>query len=350
MVDNGDIPEPRSVLIIKPSALGDVATALPVLRGLRRTFGRDVRIDWLLAPGCAPLVAEDPDLDNVLIFDRKRWGTMWFNPFAAWEFVSFCRQLRRSGYDWVIDLQGLFRSGFLTFVSRAAVRGGFSAAREMAWLAYNHRLSAAEAPAHTVDRNIALARLLGVDARPEDFRLPVPPSSRDWVEEFVSQHGSDFVIVAPATRWPTKLYPANHWREVVQQLVRRTQVVLVAGPGEEHLTAGLAHIEGVINLAGQTTVPQLTALIDAGRGLVSCDSATMNIATALGAPQVTLIGPTEPARTGPYGQAEAVVQAPVPCRMCLKRNCSHIACMELILPVDVLAAVEERILSGESAG
>ena len=346
MQSAGDIPSPQRALIIKPSALGDVVTALPVLRGLRRTFGSSVRIDWLLSGACAPLVADDPDLDGVVEFDRRRYGTMWHSPAAARDFAGFCRRLAMARYDWVIDLQGLFRSGFLTAVSAAPLRAGFANAREFAPLFYNRTLAARRSPAHAVDRNIAMARRLGVDARPGDFGLVVPDAGRQWANGFVDANGDDFVVVAPATRWVTKLYPTRHWRTVVANLARRVKVVLVAEAREAHLTAPLAAGRDVIDLAGRTTIPQLVGLIASARGVISCDSGAMNIATALGVRQVTIIGPTAPARTGPYRRREGIVQTQLPCRACLKRTCPHIACMQTISPADVLAAVETCLFGG----
>ncbi len=332
-------PKPRRALIIKPSALGDVVTALPVLRGLRRTFGPDLHVAWLLSRPCAPLVADDGDLDEVIDFDRRRLGRMWRSPAAFGAFVGFCRSLRRGRFDWVIDLQGLFRSGLFAMVSRAKVRAGFATARELAPLFYSVALPAEGTPTHTVDRNIALAKLLGIDARPEDFRLSVSDAARQWADEFIAERGRDYIVAAPATRWVTKLYPTRHWRQVVGELTGKTKVVLVGAPNERHLTESLADIPGVVDLGGRTTVPQLVALIDAARALVSCDSATMNIATAVGTPQVTLLGPTNPARTGPYGVGAGLLQTSLPCRACLKRQCPHITCMETIRPQVVVEAV-----------
>lgn len=343
MLVGSDIPAPQRVLIIKPSALGDVVTAVPVLRGLRRTLGREVRIDWLIGAGYAPLMRDDPDLDQVVEFSRRHYGAMWHSPRAAWAFRAFCRRLRDARYDWVIDLQGLFRSGFFTAITRATVRAGFSNAREGAGLFYNHRLATDALPVHTVDRNIALARSLGIDARPEDYYLNVPSEGQRYVERFLASHSREYVVVAPATRWVTKLYPSHHWQTVVRELARRITVVLMAGPEEKHLAAPLAGERNVIDLSGQTNLPQMVGLIAASRGLLSCDSAPMNIATATGVPQVTVIGPTDPARTGPYGRADSLVQTHLPCRGCLKRRCGHISCMQMISPQDVLAAAERNL-------
>ncbi len=339
--DSPLLTRPRRVLLIKPSALGDVATALPVLRGLRRSFGTDLHIDWLLSRSCAALVADDPQLDGVVMFDRGALGRAWRSASGLRAARSLWRQLRGGDYDWVLDLQGLFRSGLFSRASGAAVRAGFADAREGAARFYTHTTAPPPECLHAVDRNIALARAVGIDARPEDFQLAVPEAGRAFAEAFVAEHGPDYVAIAPATRWPSKLYPTAHWRAVVAGLARRWPVVLLAGPGETHLSAPLAGGPHVIDLGGRTSIAQMVGLISGARGVISCDSAPMHIAAALGRPQLALIGPTEPARTGPYRRAEAVLAAEVPCRGCRRRQCPHTACMALIRPQTVLAAAEQ---------
>jgi lipopolysaccharide heptosyltransferase I len=342
MARNLQLDRPRRVLLIKPSALGDVVTGMPVLRGLRRSFGPDLLIDWLVATPYVGLLKAQSELNQIIPFDRRGYARMVYHPRAAAAFAGFCRRLRQGHYDWVIDLQGLFRSGFLSRVTGAPLRAGFGAAREGASIFYTHRLAREETPVHTVDQNIALARLLGIDAGPSDYRLTVGAEGQKWAQELAGHLGRPFVLIAPATRWATKLYPPHHWRCVIEALRRRLAVVLVAGGREKHLTAPLAQ-EGVVDLAGQTSLEQLIALAARARGVICCDSGVMHIAAAVGTPTVALMGPTDPAHTGPYGQLDRVLRSPVPCRGCLKRRCRHRSCMESIAPSVVLAAVEEWV-------
>jgi len=336
---------PHRLLIVKPSALGDVVTAMPVLRGLRRTFGREVHVAWLINTNCADLLAHDSDLDECVLFDRKRLGKAWHSVAAAGALVKLLGRLRRGRYDWVIDLQGLLRSALLARATRAPLRAGFVDAREGAARFYTHR-SAAPDGMHTVDRNIALVRELGVDARGEDMTLQVAPPAREFAEAFVGEHslGDGFVICVPPTRWRTKLYPVRHWRTVAERLARRLPVVLVGGPGDRDLCGAVAGGlgPGVINAAGHTDVAQMVALIAASSGVICCDSAAKFIAPAVGTDVVTLIGPTRVERTGPYRRGHAVV-ADVACQGCLERLCPHITCMESIDPEAVIAAAGEML-------
>jgi ADP-heptose:LPS heptosyltransferase len=197
-----------------------------------------------------------------------------------------------------------------------------------------------------------LLRRLGVDARPEDMRLTVPPSGREYAEGFRRERGlsgGDYVVVAPPTRWVTKLYPVRHWRRVVAGLAKEMPVAVVGAPSEEErrLCREIAVDQGeaVVDLAGQTSIPQLVGLVAGSAGVVCCDSATKFIAPAVGVGCVTLMGPTRVKRTGPFLRGKALV-ADVPCQGCLKKRCSHISCMQSISPDLVLETALPMIRGG----
>ena len=335
---------PGRVLIIKPSALGDVVTALPVLRGLRRTFP-EAHVSWLLSTSCAPLVAADPALDEVVPFDRRRLGRAWRSPAAARGLAGLLASLRRAEYDWVIDLQGLFRSGFFAWATRAPVRAGFASAREGAGLFYTHRCRTTGP--HTIDRNVELMRSLGVEARRQDMTLTVPAAGRAAAEALRRREGltGEFVVLVAPTRWPTKHYPPRHWRRVAAELARSRPVALLGTADDRELCEGIAAgADGVVDLAGRTDLPTMVGLIAGSSCVVCCDSAAQYIAQAVDVDVVTLIGPTRPERTGPLLRGRAIA-ADVPCRGCLRRRCRHITCMQTIAPEAVVATVEDLWVS-----
>lgn len=340
---------PRKVLIIKPSALGDVVTALPVLRALRRKFPQ-AHLSWLVSTSCSALLAGDADLNEIVPFERRRLGRAWRSAGAAGALIALARQLRRARYDWVIDLQGLFRSGFFARVSGSPIRAGFANAREGAWLFYTHRLTPRDE--HTVDRNIALAAMLGLDARREDMTLNISPEGRAFAEGFRARPavaGEPYVVFVPPTRWATKLYPERHWRSVAAGLSGRAPIAIVGTPDDAEMCSRIAADFGprVIDLAGQTTIAQMVGLIAGAACVVCSDSAAQHIAQAVGTDVVVLIGPTRPERTGPI-LAGRCVTASVPCQGCLRRSCRHITCMQTIEPESVVAAVAQTLAGGSN--
>ncbi len=336
-----DLPIPEKVLILKPSSLGDVVSALPVLAGLRRTFPH-AHIAWMVTPGCAPILDGQEGLDEIILFDRRRFGRIGRSPGPTRDFITFCRNLRRRRFDWVIDLQGLFRSGFFARVTGAAVRAGFADAREFAGIFYTHPINVQAE--HTVARNIALVRELGIDADENDLTLTVTQEANAFVESFMTEQGlrrGQYLIIAPGTRWATKLYPRRHWRKVVAELSRDVPIVLTGSDDDGELCDNLTGDNSkVFNLAGQTTLPQVVALIASAGAVVCCDSSANFIAPAVGTPFVTLIGPTRPERTGPPSPLGKAIVADIPCAGCLKRRCRHNTCMQLITPEQVIAETQ----------
>ncbi len=351
------------ILLVKPSSLGDVVHALPVLNGLRRRYP-DAQVDWLIAPPYAPLIEHHPALSRTVIFDRRLYGRIGRSPQAALAFIAFLKDLRGRRYDLAIDLQGLFRSGFLTFASRAPVRVGFRRAREFAALFYTHYLEEHDTEAHAVDRNYLVAKLLGFEDVPIRFDLGVSDAERACgmalVREEAVCHGSvsrvrstadtavaHVVGVVPGTRWETKRWAPQRFAQTIDCLAdqRGARCILLGSPEERELCAEVADgcQAAVTNLAGRTGLRQMAAVIASCDAVLCHDSAPMHLAVALGKPVVCLVGPTNPSRTGPYGRADDVCRVELDCSPCYLRRlrqCPHDhRCMRELAVEDVVDRV-----------
>ncbi|MHC4063370.1 MAG: lipopolysaccharide heptosyltransferase I [Planctomycetota bacterium] len=345
------------ILLIKPSSLGDLVHALPVLHGLRRRYPQ-ARIDWLVATAFAPLVEGHPDLDEVIRFDRRRFGRIVRSPRIARAFAEFLADLRRRRYDLVVDLQGLFRSGLMALATGAKVRVGFADARELAWLFYTHRIPATDGQTHAVDRNYSVAGMLGFQDIPPTFDLAVAPDHRHRAAETLRRAGADpdgaFAVVMPGARWDTKRWPEERFAEVIDGLAdnRNLSAVLLAGPDEAEICARIeARCRNrPTNLAGRTGLDELVAVLERAAVVICHDSGPMHLAAALQRPLVCILGPTNPARTGPYSPAAKVLQADWPCVPCYLRRLSQCRhehrCMTAITPQQVVDAVKAVCAAG----
>ena len=303
----------QKVLIVRPTALGDVARTVPALVTLRRALP-NARIDWLVHNGLTDVVAHHPALDQVIAFPRKQFGLIWRSIRVATEALTWARQLHANHYDMAIDLQGLFRSGLLTWLTGAPWRVGFANAREMAHLAYNHAHHV-DTRLHTVDRSLALLRAEGFKPH-DDMQLYVGEQDQQWRETFIREHLPDqgYVTLAPTARWPCKCWPQKFFIELARRIIdsRRLgrRIVVVAGPGEQAYARPIAEALGDHGLLASTTVGQMMALLSGTRLLVCNDSAPLHIAVGLGRPVVAIFGPTDPNLVGPYHRMESVVQPP----------------------------------------
>ena len=151
-------------LIIKLSAIGDVVLSLGFLEALRSAYP-DARITWVVEEAASDIVLGHPALDRVIVSRRKRWGRNIKRGRigAALNDISIFRQeLRREKYDVVVDLQGLFKSGILAFLSRGRRKIGFHGTRELSWVFLNERLPAYNPDRHAAMRYLDVAKYLAL--------------------------------------------------------------------------------------------------------------------------------------------------------------------------------------------
>ncbi|MFQ5494780.1 MAG: lipopolysaccharide heptosyltransferase II, partial [Phycisphaerae bacterium] len=347
------------ILLIKPSSLGDVIHALPVLHGLRVRYPK-ARIDWLIASPLAPLLAAVPELDEAVPFDRRRFGRLATDPVVVREFVGFVRRLRARRYELAVDLQGLFRTGFLSWASGAGVRVGLGSAREGASVFYTHRLAVGDPESHAVDRNYLVAGLLGFEELPVTFNLGIGDRARSDAAELLDARDTNaakrLVLVAPGARWETKLWSPRRFAETIDRLHAggTARCVLIGGA---HDTAVCDRVAATCrrppgNLAGRTDLQQLPAVIEKADLVLCHDSAALHLAVALDRPVVCVIGPTNPRRTGPYRRPGDVVRLSLDCAPCYLRKLTacphHHRCMA-DLDADRVIEAAERALNHHPA-
>ncbi|MHB1426017.1 MAG: glycosyltransferase family 9 protein [Gemmataceae bacterium] len=365
----------QRILLIKPSAVGDVIHALPVVAKLRHRYPT-ARIDWVLTPAIAELMGHHPALSNVVLFDRGALVRDWRGWLAGlWHMLA---DLWRTRYDLVIDLHGQFRSAVLAMATHAPVRLGFdrphfgprspldrqlianayrhgwTGTREGAWLAYTHRIPLPRSDIHAIDRYLQLTPILGLDEGPAEFLVPIPARSESYIETLLSRYGvrsQSFAVVVPGTIWPTKHWHIEGFAAVARYLRGTGRAVVLAGSFSERqrcrAVADLA--PGILDLSGQTTLSELAALLRRAELCVTNDSGSMHLAVALQRPVVSVFGPTDDLWIGPYRRPQSVVRVRKACAPCYYRqlsDCPHNhACMREVTPGMVIDCIE-RVLTG----
>lgn len=303
--------EPARILLIRPSALGDVCRTVPLVASLRARWP-GATIDWLVQDTFVDAVRGHPAVNEVIPFPRSKFAS-WYTPPTAARFVQWLRGLRRRRYDIVIDAQGLARSALITWATGAPVRVGHANAREGGRLAYTLRVEDGGA-VHTVDRMLRLVEGAGAPIV-RDMRLYPPP---DTYASHTPVPGW-YAVLAPTSRWPGKQWPPERFAELARLLLSRPEfgierVVVVGGRNERdqcHAVLDLAATERrIIDRVGHTSIAELMAIIGrAGcRVLVANDSAALHMAVGFARPLVGLYGPTDVAKVGPYGAADRVIQ------------------------------------------
>jgi heptosyltransferase I len=340
------------ILLIKPSALGDVTHTLPVLAKLRARYP-GARIDWLITPENAELVRHHPALTGVVLFPRREYSRIGLSGRATLGLLRLLSRIRKARYDLAIDLHGQFRSAVFAMASAAPVRIGFdrpvarhvpagvadvagvhgwSGAREGSWVAYTHRIPIPTLDVHAVDRYLWLSPMLGLDDAPPEFGIHLPAGAAEEADELLRSEGigaSDPVaLLVPGTIWETKHWRVEGFAEVGRHLRSLGYAVVLAGTARDgdRCRAIAAACPGAVDLSGRTKLAVLVALIRRASLSVTNDSGSMHLAVAVDRPVVSVFGPTNPLRIGPYGRPEAAVQVDLPCVPCYLRrlrDCPH---------------------------
>jgi lipopolysaccharide heptosyltransferase I len=363
----------RRILLVKPSALGDVVHTIPLLPKLRLRFPR-AQIDWFITPENAELVKHHPALSGVVLFDRKKLAGIGRNWNAARELVRLLARLRRARYELVLDVHGQMRSALVTLATGAPVRIGFdrpvrrsrtqsehhelhnvpqrgwAGAREGSWIAYSHRIPIPTLDIHAIDRLLWLTSILGLDDAPADSRIYLSSEIEVDVDRLLQQHSlQQFGALIPGTMWETKHWDPERFAEVGLWLKQRGfGVVLLGTRRDQTRCEAIARMcPGAIDFSGQTTPAQLAAILKRAAICVTNDSGSMHLAVALERPVVSVFGPTNPVQIGPYNRPEAVVRAAVPCSPCNFRQLSQCpyghACMRQVSAAMVIERVESAL-------
>jgi len=334
-------PAPGRILIIKPSAIGDVVHTLPMLNLLKRRWPA-AEISWLLTPLCAPLLEGHPQLEEVIVFNRARYGHAWRSPTATAAFARFIAGLRSRRFDWVLDFQGLFRSGWMSWLTGAPVRIGFEDAREGAPGFYTHAVdSGGWWHQHAIGRYQHLAAAAGCGMEPIEFHFAISDTDRAEAARLVPP-STRYAVLIPGSVWATKRWPAEKFAQLVGPLRDRFGLETVVLGGLDDITVA-GRIDNSINLVGRTTLRESIALIERAGLVVANDSGPMHVASAMGRPLVALFGPTHPVLTGPYGRLDSVIRLDLPCSPCYDRACFHCSCLKWLDVEAVLSKAAEQI-------
>lgn len=343
----------KKILIIKPSSLGDVIHAMAFLDAVKAIYPESY-ISWVISKNLKAILEGHHLIDELVIFDKDRWQRTENLAHTVKEVPQFIKELKKLYFDMVIDLQGLLRSGLITYFARSPVKIGLDNAREGSRYFYHKKIKT-DGRVHAVDRYLAAARYLAeqenisehIINRPVQFPLPVDSEAAQRIKQIVPEQ-KKYVLAAPSARWDTKTWPPSFFGAVMSQIPLECVIVGSASDKETAQEVVNSTHRNVINLTGMTNLKELVALIKRAKVLVCNDSGPMHIAAALGTPVAAFFGATSPEKTGPYGWNKPdsschVFQADIECSPCFKRTCSHKNCTLKIDAEKVIEVVKKYL-------
>lgn len=333
---------PRKILIIKPSALGDIVHSLPFLNAVKKKFPES-QIHWVVARGLHTFLEDHPMVDKLWVIDKDQWKRLGNLSRTVHEILSLWQGLRKENFDAAVDLSGLLRSGLITFASKAAVKLGFAESDEGSPCFYTHKIEGGT-EIHAIDRYLRIAAALGCDT--DAIRYPFAPYDPDPV--ICRDLPGEYAVIAPSAGKEANRWPAKCFGELAAQLPLPS--VVISSASEALIAREVVKYSNgkALSLAGQTSLKNLIAVIQRASFFVSNDTGPMHIAAACNVPVFAIFGPANPLRTGPYGDIHTVIREDVDCAPCYRwKPCDHWRCMKELTVAKVLNAIKGKIgLSG----
>lgn len=337
-----------NILIVKLSAIGDVIHALPVAGALKQHFPQ-ARITWVVEKPAYDLLTNNPHIEEIIIFDKPRFKTL---QGLCQNAPAFIQNLHSRRFDLALDLQGLFKSAAISYLSGAPRRLVYCNTREMSHL-FAQKVCGPHAKGHIVEQYLDVVRALGCHVQQAQWAIQPTIAEQQSAEAIAMQAGfsldEPYVVFAPGANWPNKRWPADHFAAIADWLASQGyKAVIVGGPGDQELAraimAGAAVKPTVI--VGQTTLKQLAYITSKARALIGGDTGPTHLAAAMKTPVIALMGPTDAQRNGPYGQLDRALATTHSCHGCWKRSCSkNLDCLAGISVESVRTALA-KLLGG----
>ena len=297
---------PRSLCLLRLSAIGDISHTLPLLRTLQAAWP-ETKITWIIGRREHELVGDIPGVDFVIFDKARRWRA----------FADLRHALSGQRFDVLLHLQTSLRASLASLLVRATIRLGFdrARARDGQWLFTNHRIAPANNQ-HVIDSFFGFSEALGITGHQLKWGIPIPEAARHFAAERLPE--SEFIVISPCSSMPYRNWTARGYAAVAKHAIQAhgLKVVLCGGPSRLERLYGaeiaasldMAQLSSSFtNLIGQTDLKQLLAVLQRARAVISPDAGPAHLATAVATPVIGLYACTNPDRARPYLSAEYVV-------------------------------------------
>jgi lipopolysaccharide heptosyltransferase I len=347
----------KKVLVLRLSAGGDVIRTLPAVRALKE-HAPDDYVAWVVEEPSRLFLKSQPEVDEVILFPRKRWSKGIRSTQEVWrtlrEIYQFILALRRQRFDIALDFHGILKSGLLSLFSGAPKRIGFDrkSSKEGNFLFSNIKVRLPRERISRHQKNVFLLAGIGLKVKSLDSDLHISPADREAVESFFRSLSVSItcplIAIHPGTSPKTlhKRWMPDRYSQLADRFIRDlgASVIFTWGPDE------LDWVEGIREAMKEPSIlgPRTESLTQLGEVLRRCnlyvggDTGPMHVASSVGIPVVAIFGPTDPIENEPLGEHKKVLKE-VGCNPCRKRSCRELTCLKAVTVDDVFRAAKEAL-------
>jgi heptosyltransferase I len=286
---------PRSVCILRLSALGDTCHVVPIVRTLQHAWP-GTQLTWIIGKAESRLMSLVDGVEFITVDKRAGFGARH----------ALREQLRGRQFDVLLHMQLALRASLVARNVAATVKLGFDRgrARDLQWMFTNARI-APRTREHVLDSFFGFLAALGIKDRLVEWNIPLPENARAYAERLIPD-AQPTLVISPCSSHVLRNWRPERYAAVADYAARRhhMRVILCGGPSPLEAETGAAIEKAatakIINQIGRDTLPELLALLGRASALVTPDSGPAHMATMVGTPVVGLYAATNPARSGPY--------------------------------------------------
>jgi lipopolysaccharide heptosyltransferase I len=326
------------ILIIKPSSLGDIIQSNPTLVVLKEAYP-DAAITWLVFDAFADILPLFADLDRIMVWNKK--GGMK-------EYLRVMGAIRKERFDLVIDLQGLARTAVLAFLSGAAKKIGVPGMKELSWILVKQAFPESRG-LNAAARALETVRYLTGKKPGCAFNLRIPAAIEEYAREILARHkatGRERVVaLIPMARGSHKVWPAEHYRELVGLLIEDAPDTKIFILGALEDVRRIRH-SAAIDISGRTSLQQMAGILSKCDVVIGGDTGPVHLASALGVPLIAVFGGSDVRETSPIAANAVILKKDFPCSPCRGHaTCNDMACLSAITAQEVFAAAKAIMCS-----
>lgn len=354
------------ILVVNHFGIGDVLFTFPLLRAIKENLPQ-AYIGYLCNRRTEKIVKNNPDIDQVFVFEKDEYRAMWkvSKLLCAKNIFKLVRSIRKSRFDTAIDLSLSRQFGFGIFLSGAKNRIGFDYKGRGMFLTHKIKIEGYQS-FHMVEHYARLLDFLGIKTENLQLKFHIASEDRRWADEFLKSNqvkeGEFLVGIVPGggASWgrdaAQKRWSTEKFASLADSIVKKhnAKILLLGDKSEQSLCESVKNAMSAKPIlgCGRTDLGQFAALLEKC-GLVVCnDGGPLHIAVGVGTRTISFFGPVDEKIYGPYPLSEnhVVLSRKIPCRPCYKnfkyQKCNTVECLKSITQDEALAVVGEMINGG----
>ncbi|MCL2484944.1 MAG: glycosyltransferase family 9 protein [Endomicrobia bacterium] len=267
------------ILIIKPSSFGDIVQALPSANALKLAYP-DSEITWVVFKGWEDIISLCPEIDKTIIWDKKKGISGFF---------EVLKNVRKTEYDVIFDLQGLLRSALLAKLAKGKNKIGVSGMKELSNLLIKE-VYPENAKINATVRNLKTINFFTKQDFPVDIKLKTESSSLI---------NGNYIALVPFARGKGKDWNIENYIKLIDLINTKYQDFKIAVLGSKS-DYGRIKSGKIIDLCGKTDIKQLASVLKGAKVSVGADTGPMHLSSALKTPSVFIFGKSDINETSPY--------------------------------------------------